>query len=110
MEGDDVVWKWQIGGKITSVSLFNGNWFALLQLSTSSSLGLAEHRLLRFLMKIHPIAYGNHTDVHFYDTVMDTVPVRIYLPRAKERSTNGRGVVFFHGGGWSVWNPGKFLF
>ena len=41
-----------------------------------------------------------------YDTKIANVPVRVYKP--KHPDTKPTGVVYIHGGGWTIGSVGKF--
>ncbi|XP_030629931.1 neutral cholesterol ester hydrolase 1a isoform X2 [Chanos chanos] len=43
--------------------------------------------------------------IQVQDTHFDGVQVRVYQPSQKEKNQLRRGVVFFHGGGWSIGAP-----
>lgn len=53
----------------------------------------------------------NDSDVHFQDTQFNGVDVRVFMPWAHGEEVHGKnktGVVFIHGGGWSVGNVGQY--
>ena len=38
------------------------------------------------------------------EAVFDGVPIRLYVPK---KDKTGAAIVYFHGGGWVLGNPGK---
>ena len=45
-------------------------------------------------------------DVILTDDTFDNIPVRIFRPPAEKQT--GRGVLYYHGGGWVVGDSGKY--
>ena len=44
----------------------------------------------------------------FQDAKISNVPVRIYKPRHHDKGKKVTGVVYLHGGGWTIGSIGKF--
>ena len=53
-------------------------------------------------------ALDEGSDLEVYDTKIADVPVRVYKPKQFDAAKKSTGVVYIHGGGWTIASVGKF--